>query len=176
VGARRGPLRASAKDALPLPFTALLADLAQIAPAVTGVRADGRKVPFEDDSCDVVLAGFYLNHLRRPLDGVVEIRRVLRRGGRFVTAVWDHPDHARHNGAINEAVKATLGYMPAVPAPDGPALTSCQALAALMRAGGLVSVKARRSEQTTSIASPMALLELAAASTARSSALLDRPP
>jgi SAM-dependent methyltransferase len=44
-------------------------------------------LPFEDASFDAVVAGELLEHLRDPVALVLEVRRVLRRGGTFVGSV-----------------------------------------------------------------------------------------
>ena len=49
------------------------------------VRADlGERLPFADDSFDVVYANFVVEHLERPEEVFREWRRVLRPGGRLV--------------------------------------------------------------------------------------------
>jgi SAM-dependent methyltransferase len=44
-------------------------------------------VPFEDESFDAVVCTQLLEHARSPDEVVAELRRVLRRGGRFVVTV-----------------------------------------------------------------------------------------
>ena len=49
------------------------------------VPADlGERLPFDDDSFDLVYANFVVEHLERPEDAFDEWRRVLREGGRLV--------------------------------------------------------------------------------------------
>ena len=55
-------------------------------------QADVCYLPFEDDSFDVVYAGWMLYHVRDLDRGLAEIRRVLRPGGTFV-AVTNGDDH-----------------------------------------------------------------------------------
>ena len=52
------------------------------------LRADGLKLPFKDDSFDVVLSFQVIEHIepRNVLDYLSEIRRVLRRGGTFLVS------------------------------------------------------------------------------------------
>ena len=45
------------------------------------------RLPFDDDSFDVVVAGELLEHLADPAAAVANVRRVLRPGGRFVGSV-----------------------------------------------------------------------------------------
>jgi SAM-dependent methyltransferase len=48
------------------------------------VRAVGENLPFTDDSFDLVVAVWLLEHLADPLGTFIEVRRVLRSGGHFV--------------------------------------------------------------------------------------------
>ena len=48
------------------------------------VRAVAGHVPFADDSFDVVVSVWVLEHLLDPLGAFIEVRRVLRPGGHFV--------------------------------------------------------------------------------------------
>ncbi len=52
--------------------------------AVTFLRSDGAKMPFEDASFDSVLMGEVLEHLVHPEKVLAEITRVLKPGGRLV--------------------------------------------------------------------------------------------
>jgi SAM-dependent methyltransferase len=49
-----------------------------------GVVADAGRLPFDDNSFDVVFSIYVLEHVGRPADLVREIRRVLRPGGVFL--------------------------------------------------------------------------------------------
>ena len=48
------------------------------------VRGMGERLPFVDDSLDLVVAVWVLEHLTDPLETFIEVRRVLRPGGHFV--------------------------------------------------------------------------------------------
>ena len=50
------------------------------------VEANAERMPFEDDTFDVVLVNFSIHHFARPNVVCAEIRRVLKPGGRFVFA------------------------------------------------------------------------------------------
>lgn len=73
--------------------------------------ADVQALPFRDDTFDVVIAAFVLNHLTEPARGLREMGRVTRRGGRAVAtayaAVDDHPVKAAVHDAAGE-----LGWQP----------------------------------------------------------------
>lgn len=67
------------------------------------VQGDGHRLPFADDTFDVVLACDVLEHLHRDEEAVREIRRVLRPGGHLVLtvpadpALWSEHDEALHH-------------------------------------------------------------------------------
>lgn len=62
---------------------------------VSCVVADVRVLPFAPATFDVVAAAFSLNHVTDPVRSLIEVRRVLRRGGQFAASVYaaddDHP-------------------------------------------------------------------------------------
>lgn len=76
-------------------------------PAVVG---DVGRMPIRDDSVDVVLAGFVLNHLAPVDPGLREVARVLRRGGRLFASTWPaSPDPVK---VIGEQVLREHGWSP----------------------------------------------------------------
>lgn len=54
------------------------------APAIGRVAADAGALPFADESFDLVICSWVLEHLQRPRMTFIEISRVLRPGGHFV--------------------------------------------------------------------------------------------
>ena len=54
----------------------------------TAVTATLPSLPFADGSFDCAMAGFVLSHMRSPEAGAAEVRRVLRRDGRFAASSW----------------------------------------------------------------------------------------
>lgn len=48
------------------------------------VRGAGERLPFVDDSFDLIVSVWVLEHLADPLETFIEVRRVLRPGGHFV--------------------------------------------------------------------------------------------
>jgi|SRR5579862_1760872 len=61
-------------------------------PSPDWVRADALRLPFEDDSFDVVSVGYGLRNLADIELGLREILRVLRPGGKFVTLDFGKPE------------------------------------------------------------------------------------
>jgi SAM-dependent methyltransferase len=52
------------------------------------VTADVLALPFRDDSFDVVVAAFVVNHLHDPTSGLMELRRVTRPGGAVLVSTF----------------------------------------------------------------------------------------
>lgn len=57
-----------------------------------GIQADALKLPFRDGVFDAVTCGFGMRNLDDLRTGAVEIRRVLREGGTFVTLEFFRPE------------------------------------------------------------------------------------
>ena len=73
------------------PSQGMLDVMARDAPEVSGLRAFGGELPFEDSSFDLVLTVAALHHVAEPAavrGTLIEMTRVVRPGGRIV--VWDH--------------------------------------------------------------------------------------
>lgn len=83
--ARLGADAVSACDPAP-PF---LAAFTERFPGVTVKSGRMEALPFESDSFDVSLAQLVLHFVERPLEGVTEMMRVTRAGGRIGASVWD---------------------------------------------------------------------------------------
>jgi ubiquinone/menaquinone biosynthesis C-methylase UbiE len=74
---------------------------------VTLTLADAEKLPYADDSFDLVVARGALHHLPDPLRGLQEIRRVLEPGGTAIVLAEPTPGGERQTGAVvGVAVKA----------------------------------------------------------------------
>ncbi len=61
-------------------------------PRVRFTCAEALPLPIGDDSVDLVVAGLFLNFLPSMEQGIDEMRRVLRPGGRLGFYVWSYPD------------------------------------------------------------------------------------
>ena len=70
-------------------------------PAVVG---DISRLPLVDDAVDGAAAAFVLNHLSDPVVALVELRRVVRRGGFIVASVFSTADPPAAKSAIDSAL------------------------------------------------------------------------
>jgi ubiquinone/menaquinone biosynthesis C-methylase UbiE len=77
-------------------------------PAVVG---DISRLPLVDGAVDGAAAAFVLNHLADPVAALVEMRRVVRRGGFIVASVFSIADRPAAKAAIDGAL-AAAGWEP----------------------------------------------------------------
>ena len=77
-------------------------------PAVVG---DISRLPLVDGAVDGAAAAFVLNHLADPVAALVEMRRVVRRGGFIVASVFSTADPPAAKAAIDGAL-TTAGWEP----------------------------------------------------------------
>jgi demethylmenaquinone methyltransferase/2-methoxy-6-polyprenyl-1,4-benzoquinol methylase len=115
------------------------------------IRADAQRLPFADDSFDIVTVGYGLRNLANWEAGLAELQRVARPGGRLVVLDFGKPENALWRGLYFGYLKLFVpllgrlfcgsadayGYilesLKAYPAQQG--------VAAAMRALGLANVK-----------------------------------
>jgi len=72
------------------------------------VRADARKLPFEDESFDVVICLDVMEHIEEDFLVISEISRVLRSGGRFLISVPEDPKlWSSHDVSVNHVRRYT---------------------------------------------------------------------
>jgi ubiquinone/menaquinone biosynthesis C-methylase UbiE len=71
---------------------------------VTWRQADALQLPFTDASFDAVVCQFGVMFFPDRVAGYREARRVLKRGGRFVAAVWDELARSPIAHAVHDAV------------------------------------------------------------------------
>ena len=118
-----------------------MVDLARAA-GVEAWRASAERLPFADSSFDAVVAGFLLNHLARPGEGVAELARLCR--GRLALSVWDVPAANPALGLFG-AVSPSAATTDAVPpGPDSHAFSEDGPLTALLGGAGLEDVRVDR--------------------------------
>ena len=73
---------------------------------ITWKQADAQALPFDDATFDVVTCQFGMMFLPDRIKGYTEACRVLRPGGRFVFAVWDHISNNHFADVVTEALTA----------------------------------------------------------------------
>ena len=87
LAARLGPGRVSAVD----PSESFVAACRARLPGVDARVGQAERLPFEDDTFDVVLAQLVVNFMNDPFAGIREMTRVACPGGRVAACVWDYP-------------------------------------------------------------------------------------
>ena len=147
--------------------------LAMVAIAcAAGVDAQQSSVellPFPDATFDAVVGGYLLNHLARPEIAVLELARVLSRGGRLALTVWDLADANPALGLFGPIV-TELGLTGAVPpGPDAQRFASADALQHLL--SGWDEVTVARPSWTVTV-EPGAWFDAVADATPRTGAVL----
>lgn len=74
-----------------------------------GVAADVMVLPFPADAFDVAVAAFVLNHLGSPVEGLCELRRVVRAGGVVLATAFSSEDRPPAKDRI-DAVATAYGW------------------------------------------------------------------
>jgi SAM-dependent methyltransferase len=97
---------------------AMLALARRRAPGATFIEADAQKLPFEDGEFDFVVSNLGVCHVPDQPRALAEVRRVLRKGGKFAMTVWCGPETSPCFAAVYGAIKAH-GH-PDVSIPSGP--------------------------------------------------------
>jgi SAM-dependent methyltransferase len=96
----------------------MLALAASLHPSVSFQQADASALPFEDGSCDAVVAAFLMPHVSDLPAVCAELARVLRPGGRLALATWD-PEPESFTRFLFESI-AESGAVPPPTLPPGP--------------------------------------------------------
>ncbi|NED11709.1 class I SAM-dependent methyltransferase, partial [Streptomyces sp. SID9124] len=102
------------------------------------------QLPYADAEFDAVVGNFVLNHVGRPLEALVEMRRVARPGGRIAVTVWQLP------GTPGQWLAGRAAQAAGLTRPDWLATVDEErnfertpdGLAALLEAAGLADVEA----------------------------------
>lgn len=146
-------------------------------PGVDFVEADAQDLQFEDASFDAVVSGFGICHVPDQPRALSQVRRVLKRGGRFAISVWCGPDVSPSFAAFYEAVK-THGD-PNVTAPPGPdfhQFANRETAQGLFTQAGFSDIRHQRADCAWVIDDPDGLFQVYARGTVRAAMLLSRQP
>ena len=81
-------------------------------------QGDAQDLPYAENAFDAIVCGYGIIHLPEPDRALVEMRRVLRPGGRVAISVWERPSPNNGYGVLMGAIKAH-GRLD-VPLPHGP--------------------------------------------------------
>ena len=104
---------------------------------------DIERIELGDDTVDGVLCRYAYMLVADPVTALAETRRVLRRGGRVVLAVWGAPDRNPFFSALGMTL-VRAGHMPP-PDPDGPgpfSLDDPERVRGLLERAGFADVRA----------------------------------
>lgn len=123
-------------------------------------RGDAQSLPFDDDSFDAVVCGYGVIHVPDPEKALLEMRRVLRRGGYIAVSVWDAPKPSNGFGVLFGALKQHGDLN--VPLPHGPdffQFSDNDAMVAALQAVGLRDVSVQHVEQSWALETPLAMIQ-----------------
>ncbi len=132
-------------------------------------QASADRLPFETGAFDAVVAGFLINHLPRPVDGVAELARVSR--ARVAVSVWDRPEANPALGLFGRVTQSSDIPDPVPTGPDSSLFADDANLTRLLEAGGLVDIRITRVRWTLSV-DPGEWFDAVAAATPRTGAVL----
>lgn len=107
----------------------------------TAAVGDVRSLPFRAAAFDASVAAFVLNHLSEPVEGLAEMRRVTRRGGAVLAAVYaaddSHPAKVAVEAALVAAGWTVDPWFSELRSEALPKLATVDACRSAMRAAGL---------------------------------------
>lgn len=122
--------------------------------------ASADELPFDDESFDAVVSRFGIMFFPSPLEGIREMRRVLKPGGKLAMAVWHHARNNPFHSVLSEIVERFVAPTPAPDAdsPDAFRFAAPGKLLHVAREAGIVDARERLLE--FSIDAPISLAEL----------------
>ena len=136
-------------------------------------QGDAQALPFEDDSFDAAVCGYGIIHLPEPEKALMEMRRVVKPGGRISVSVWEAPNPGNGFGVLFGAIKSH-GVLD-VPLPQGPdffQFSEPETMNAALRAIGLRDTSARTVAQTWELDQPSGMIQAVLEGAVRARALL----
>jgi ubiquinone/menaquinone biosynthesis C-methylase UbiE len=106
--------------------------------------ASADALPFDEGSFDAVVSRFGVMFFPSPLDGIREMLRVLKPGGRLAMAVWHHASENPFHSALSDIVERYAPSPPPEPdAPDAFRFAERGKLLQLAREAGLAEASER---------------------------------
>ena len=132
-------------------------------------QAGADQLPFETGTFDAAVAGFLINHLPRPVEGVGELARVSK--ARVAVSVWDAPDANPALGLFGRVVQSFDLADPIPPGPDNSLYSDDGRLTALLAAAGLADIRITRMAWALTV-EPGAWFDAVAAGTPRTGGVL----
>jgi len=132
-------------------------------------QASADQLPFETGAFDAGVAGFLINHLSRPMDGMAELARVCR--ARVAVSVWDSPLANPALGLFGRVAQSLDIADPVPPGPDSSLYGDEARLATLLASAGLRDIRITRARWTFTVA-PGPWFDAVAAGTPRTGAVL----
>ena len=132
-------------------------------------QAGADQLPFEKGAFDAVVAGFLINHLPRPVEGVAELARVCN--ARVAVSVWDAADANPALGLFGRIAPRFRLADPIPPGPDNSLYSDHARLIALLAAAGLGDIRITRVAWALTV-EPGTWFDAVAAGTPRTGAVL----
>ena len=132
-------------------------------------RAGAERLPFPTGAFDAVVAGFLVNHLPRPGEGIAELARVGR--ARVAVSVWDTPEANPVLGLFGGVAQSIDIPHSVPPGPDSSLYADDAYLTALLAGAGLADIRVTRVRWALTV-EPGAWFDAVAAGTPRTGAIL----
>jgi SAM-dependent methyltransferase len=115
-------LAAEGADVIGMDFSPAMLEIARSAvPGVRFVEGDAMALPFEDECFDAVAIGFGMPHVPDPPAAMAEVRRVLKRAGRFAYSVWQEAERSAMSYVFDAIEKHGA---PGIALPPGPGVSN----------------------------------------------------
>jgi ubiquinone/menaquinone biosynthesis C-methylase UbiE len=140
-------------------------------------EGDAQNLPFDDAQFDVVVSNLGICHVPDQPRALSEVRRVLRRHGRFAMTVWCGPDVSPCFEIVYDAIK-THGSadVSAPPGPDFHQFANWTVAEKLLTEAGFNSIALEIVDCAWELKTPEALSEIYERGTVRAAMLLARQP
>lgn len=96
-------------EVVSLEFSNIGVDI-QLAKGIKVVRSDAREIPFQEGSFDAIICLDVLEHILEDTQVIMEMRRVLKREGKFLISVPEDPKlWSSHDEAVNHFRRYSRG-------------------------------------------------------------------